>query len=122
MRLHVRICLIKRDRSLKASLVMRARQQTHSTTSRAGGNCPRVHFRSAIPADRDVGLTAFSLHEDVWRGGWRACEGIFVCSIGLSADGADGCHVDQVVVSVVFVEDWRMAEVEEDVVVGEWLV
>jgi len=122
MRLHVRICLIKRDRSLKASLIVRTRQQIHSTTSRASGNCPCIYFRRSIPANPDVCLTAFGLHEDVWRGGWRACEGIFVCPIGLSADGTDGCNVDQIVVGVVFVEDWRVAEVEEDVVVGEWLV
>jgi len=122
MRLHVRICLIKRDRSLKASLVMRSRQKSHCATRRASTDRPRVHFRGAIPADPNVCLAAFCLHEDIWRGGRRACEGIFVCSVGLSADGADGCDVDQIVVGVVFVEDWRVAEVEEDVAVGEWLV
>jgi len=122
MRLHVCIYLIKRDRSLKASLIMRARQQTHSTTSRASGDCPCIHFRGAIPTDPDVRLAAFGLYEDIWRGGWGPCKGTFVCPVGLSADRTDGCDVDQVVVGVVFVEYWRMTEVEEDVVVGEWLV
>ena len=98
---------------------MRARQKSHCATSRASTDGPRFHFRRTVPADPDVSLAAFGLHKDVWRSGWRACEEVLVCSIGLSTDGADGCDVDQVVIGVILVEDWRVAEVEEDVVVRE---